>query len=251
MSGGAFMVSRQIWHHPEFKPDSFSEREAFIWLISEAAWTHRTVRAGRVVVDLKRGQLCASLRFISTAWGWSKSRVDRFLKRIENRDMIRTQTETGQLVISVCNYDKYQGERDTIGTRAKRKAGRERDTSGTNDNKGNKDNKDNNPPTPQGDDGFDAFWAEVPRKAGKGQALKAYRAALKKADAEIILQGMIDYAASVQGKDAQYIAHPATWLNGERWQDELPPPQSEKTWRDKPESEWTAKDRADHLRWML
>lgn len=132
MTSGTFAVSRRIWTHPEFAPCEFSEREAFLWLVSEASWKDRTIRAGRVVVDLQRGQLCASIRFMAEAWQWSKSRVDRFLKRLENRDMLRTESGTGQLVITLCNYDEYQGQRDTSGTQAGQSAGHERDTSGTN-----------------------------------------------------------------------------------------------------------------------
>lgn len=132
MTAGTFAVSRRIWSHPEFAPSAFSEREAFLWLVSEASWKDRAARSGRVVVDLRRGQLCASIRFMGEAWGWSKSRVDRFLKRLENRDMLRTESGTGQLVITLCNYDEYQGQRDTGGTRAGQSSGHERDTSGTN-----------------------------------------------------------------------------------------------------------------------
>lgn len=251
MSVGSFMVSRQIWDHPEFKPGQFSEREAFIWLVSEAAWKHRTVRSGRVVIDLERGQLCASLRFISKAWQWPKSRVDRFLKRLENRDMIETQTGTGQLVITICNYNKYQGELETGGTEVGQKAGQKWDRSGTKQNKGNKDNN-NNPPTPQGViDGFEAFWNIVPRKVGRGQAVKAYKAALQKTDPDTIQAAMVAYAASVRSKDPQFIAHPSTWLNGERWADQDQGEQDARTWRDKPESEWTHRDRQEWLQWIL
>jgi len=132
---GTFNVSRRIWDHPEFAPAPFSEREAFLWLVSEASWKPRTVRAGRVVVDLERGQLCASVRFMADAWDWSKSRVDRFLKRLENRDMLRSESGTGQLVITLCNYDEYQGPRDTSGTRVGQSSGHERDSGGTNEKK--------------------------------------------------------------------------------------------------------------------
>lgn len=132
MTAGTFSVSRRIWSHPEFAPAPFSEREAFLWLVSEASWKDRTARSGRVVVSLRRGQLCASVRFMAEAWQWSKSRVDRFLKRLENRDMLRTESGTGQLVITLCNYDEYQGQRDTSGTIAGQSAGHERDSSGTN-----------------------------------------------------------------------------------------------------------------------
>ena len=72
------------------------------------------------------------------------------------------------------------------------------------------------------DDRFDEFWQTVPRKVGKGQAVKAWRSALKKADADTILAAMRAYALQREGQDQQFTAHPATWLNGERWLDEAP-----------------------------
>lgn len=69
-------------------------------------------------------------------------------------------------------------------------------------------------------DGFHEFWAVVPRKVAKGAAAKAYRSALRQADARTILDGMIRYAESRVGQDAQYTVHPATWLNSGRWTDE-------------------------------
>lgn len=113
------------------------------------------------------------------------------------------------------------------------------------------DSKPDTPPNPpQGaDDGFDDFWQEVPKKVGKGQARKAYRLALKKTDRQTIAKGMRAYAESVRGKDPQYVAHPSTWLNGERWADEQP--QDKRTFRDKCQSEWTDKDRKQAaLQWM-
>jgi DNA-binding transcriptional ArsR family regulator len=64
------------------------------------------------------------------------------------------------------------------------------------------------------------FWPICPKKVGKGQARKAFKAALKKTDLQSILDGMRRYAKSVEHSEAQFIAHPATWLNGERWNDE-------------------------------
>jgi hypothetical protein len=77
------------------------------------------------------------------------------------------------------------------------------------------------------DDGFDDFWQHVPKKAGKGQAKKAWRSALKKTDAETIIAAMQGYARQREGQDQQFTAHPATWLNGERWLDEAAPSQQD------------------------
>lgn len=77
------------------------------------------------------------------------------------------------------------------------------------------------------DDRFDEFWGCVPKKVGKGQARKAWNAALKKADADAIIQGMRSFAKQREGQDHQFTAHPATWLNGERWLDEATPTASD------------------------
>lgn len=63
------------------------------------------------------------------------------------------------------------------------------------------------------------LWLHFPRRVGKGQARKAAKAAIKKTSPETIIAGVRAFAASAAGKDEQYIAHPATWLNGERWSD--------------------------------
>ena len=68
--------------------------------------------------------------------------------------------------------------------------------------------------------GFDAWWAAVPRKVAKGQARRAYATALKKADADTLLAGIARYAESVRHTEKRFIKHPATWLNGECWDDE-------------------------------
>lgn len=69
-------------------------------------------------------------------------------------------------------------------------------------------------------DQFEAFWTIYPRKVGKGQARKAYATALKKTPHQDILAGVRRYAEAVKETETEFIAHPATWLNGERWADE-------------------------------
>ena len=77
---------------------------------------------------------------------------------------------------------------------------------------------------------FESWWEHVPRKIGKGQARKAFKTALKKTDIDSLIDGIKKYTASVKDKDPEFIAHPATWLNGERWLDE--PAQERQPWRD-------------------
>lgn len=69
-------------------------------------------------------------------------------------------------------------------------------------------------------DDFDLWWTLYPRKRGKGQAVKAYRAARKKATAEQLLTSLRSQLAEMTAKGDQFTPYPATWLNGERWLDQ-------------------------------
>lgn len=77
-------------------------------------------------------------------------------------------------------------------------------------------------------DEFDQWYKHVPRKEGKGQARRAFKAARKKADLPTLIEGIRRYAMQVKAKETerQYVAMPATWLNGERWTDETSPSSS-------------------------
>jgi len=68
---------------------------------------------------------------------------------------------------------------------------------------------------------FDEWYAEYPRKKGKGQAMKAYRAARKKTDAQTLLRAIRQQAPALMARGIEFAPYPATWLNGERW-DDLP-----------------------------
>lgn len=65
---------------------------------------------------------------------------------------------------------------------------------------------------------FDEFWTTYPRKTDKGNARKAWDKAVKKTAARTIILAAAALAASKP--DLKFTAHPSTWLNGERWDDQ-------------------------------
>jgi hypothetical protein len=67
---------------------------------------------------------------------------------------------------------------------------------------------------------FDIFWTTYPRRIAKQNAVKAWQKAIKTVDPDVIIAGAEKYAVAVQGKESQFIRHPATWLNGGCWDDE-------------------------------
>lgn len=110
---GFIAVDRDVFDHPIFAPEPFTEREAWLWLIAEAAWSEHRVRVGNAVVQLSRGQLAHSLRFMAGKWKWSEARVRRFLARLKNDAMIDAAATHNATQITICNFDKFQMRRRT------------------------------------------------------------------------------------------------------------------------------------------
>lgn len=68
---------------------------------------------------------------------------------------------------------------------------------------------------------FDIFWSRYPRKVAKASARKAWDQAIKRGLEPDIITGAEAYARECStAESARFIAHPATWLNGDRWLDE-------------------------------
>ena len=68
---------------------------------------------------------------------------------------------------------------------------------------------------------FEDFWNAYPRKIAKKEAMKKFAKAVKDGtDPNTIIAGAKTYATSVVGKEQKYVAHPTTWLNQGRWEDE-------------------------------
>jgi len=89
---------------------------------------------------------------------------------------------------------------------------------GSSSNNGNKEERQK--------DSFGAFWCAYPRKVAKKAALKAWlKVDPDDATVKKIMRSLAAFKVSNGWvKDGgQYIPHPATWLNGERWDDEVTP----------------------------
>jgi uncharacterized protein YdaU (DUF1376 family) len=69
-------------------------------------------------------------------------------------------------------------------------------------------------------DRFDIFWKQYPRKVARPNALKSW---LKIKPDDVVLKKMLDAINHQQlpSKEIQFVPHPATWLNAERWNDEI------------------------------
>lgn len=76
------------------------------------------------------------------------------------------------------------------------------------------------PPPSSESFGFSEFYDAFPLHKARPAAAKAYARALKRTDAETLLNGARRYADQRRGQDKNFTKHPATWLNNDCWLDE-------------------------------
>ncbi len=75
------------------------------------------------------------------------------------------------------------------------------------------------------DDRFNEFWDAYPRHEDKKNAKKAFDKLKPDADMLRLMLTSIDrwkQSDQWQENNGQFVPYPATWLNGERWKDEVP-----------------------------
>lgn len=94
--------------NPLYLSEPFTRMQAWIDLLLLA--NHKEgffyVRGNKVVVG--RGQVGTSSRTLASRWQWSRGKVERFLKDLENDNQIEPQKNNVITLISICNYDDYQ-----------------------------------------------------------------------------------------------------------------------------------------------
>lgn len=136
---GYVRVHRALLDHPAFRNDA--EAMAFAWLVLRAAWRPVRVRYKARALVLQRGQLAVSVRDFAAAMDRDRGWTERLIKRLKKDGMIATAANVGVLVITVCNYDAYQADREGGATPFATATRQGRDTE-----QGREESKKGNPP---------------------------------------------------------------------------------------------------------
>ena len=204
---GYVKISRAIFGHSMFKEEPYTETQAWIWFICGASYKDDTVRVGHLIVDVKRGEYVASIRFLAKKFKWTTSRVKRFLDRLTRGKMVTTKATQGITSINLLNYDEYQ----FFVQPTTHKQGQVRIKTDTNISK--EVNKIN-----IYTQSFEDFWSIIPSKMrkGKGKAFKAF----KKAKYELTIEELSERYRKHHELNGEFTKHPATWLNQECWLDD-------------------------------
>ena len=247
MEQGWSKIQNNIHSDPLLNRDS-EHLSVWIYLVTHSAYTGYDVMFNGKVTNLKEGQLLTSLNEISKSTGVSVSKINRILKKLKIEKRIETQTDMQKTLITLgftgdCEKESEKGNEKGVKNdwkriqetenekekRSKREKEKEKEI-----NKNDKNVINNNPLYPPRDEEahihsikdnlFDLFWQSYPKKIGKGYAKKCFD---KIKPSKELVDTMIE-AINVQKKSemwqrdkGQYIPNPSTWLNQQRWLDDL------------------------------
>lgn len=240
--GGYILLSRKIIESEIWdKPPLYIK--VWVYLLSKAQ--HQDYK------QLKRGQLWTSIPEIQEACSWyvgfrketpSKDQIFRIIdwlrkshERVDeddtNASMITTTKATQGMLIKIRNYNVYQtsenyernnersNEKDMTATRPQQ----HRDNINKND-KNDKNDKNERIKRHMCDDKFNEFWDVYPNKKAKKVAKASWdKIQPDETLADIIIDSVIRYKRSYDWikENGKYVPMPSTFLNQERWEDEV------------------------------
>ena len=114
MDKGWIKLNRKIQDHW-----IWSDHElAFAWIDLLLMVNHeeRKVLVDGVPKKIKRGQTLTSIKKLAARWGWSRNKVYRFLRSLEQDNMVTRDGTPNGTTLSIVNWGKFQGKWNTNGT---------------------------------------------------------------------------------------------------------------------------------------
>lgn len=95
------IVAHWIWSNPVLF-------QRWVWMILSANYDDREVSFCYHRIMLHRGQLAVNLSYLSKIWHVSSQATHKFLVKLEDSGMVTRTVDDKVIVITICNYDRYQ-----------------------------------------------------------------------------------------------------------------------------------------------
>ena len=80
----------------------------WVLLLLKVAHEDKKVLVGNQMIELKRGQIIASLTYLADLWQTSKRTAERFVELLEKEQMLSRCVSRKVSIITICNYESYQ-----------------------------------------------------------------------------------------------------------------------------------------------
>ena len=98
------MLDNFLWKEERI----FSKAEAWLDILLRANFEKGTIIINKVKLDLEPGQLATTMVHLSKRWGWSRTKVDKFLTILENEQMVSIKRTSKYTLITILKWGFYQ-----------------------------------------------------------------------------------------------------------------------------------------------
>jgi len=154
------------------------------------------------IVEVNRGEIVFSQRNFAKRNNMTRQRLRTFLKKLVKTNMIRLKSNPDVTHIIIVGYSTYNDfksyqEKPTYNPIKRKKESKNKEI-----------NKD-----------FEKFWKSYPKKVGKKKVQDKFDA--NNFPIDLIIKNIELQKKSDQWQNQQYIPNPETYLNQERWTDEV------------------------------
>ncbi|XZK31196.1 hypothetical protein ACSXCN_06655 [Clostridium perfringens] len=119
---GWLKLYRSIQNHWLWEDKPFSRGQAFVDLLLMANHKDNKILFNGELIEIKRGSRITSLRQLSDAWGWSTTKVKKFLELLEKENMITVKSDNKKTLVTIENYGVYQEVGNTEETQEKQQS---------------------------------------------------------------------------------------------------------------------------------
>lgn len=136
MKQGWISVHRQLEDHWLWEDKPYAKGQAWVDLLMLANHEDNKFLLGNELMEVKAGSFVTSISKLCKKWGWSNTKVVKFLDVLEAEKMIKRKSDTKKTVITIENYSVYQESK----TKKRRKNDAETMQKHTNNNDNNENN---------------------------------------------------------------------------------------------------------------
>lgn len=174
-------------------------------------------------IDIKRGQIITSVDKLSQQIGLSSQKIRTSLSKLKSTSDITIKTTNRNTLVGITNYELYQSKGDEEASRLTSKS-TSKQQSNNNQITTTKEVKNIRSEEDKNKDLFDLFWMNSSKRGDKKKAYSYFNKILNKKDSP---QAFTDFLINdiKQRKESGQLGfdqmHITTYLNGERFDDEI------------------------------
>ena len=184
-----------IWDNPLYL-------KCWIDMLMRASIKPSSMLLNNQIIEVNRGEIVFSQRNFAKRNNMSRQQLRTFLTKLEKSKMIRLKSNPDVTHLILVGYSTYNDSKLTQNQPRPNPIIRKKES------KNKESNKD-----------FEKFWKAYPKKVGKKKVQDKFDA--NNFPIDLIMKNIELQKKSEQWQNQQYIPNPETYLNQERWTDEV------------------------------